>query len=58
MGVGVLQPQDVYVVLKIVAFRGDRAPSSRWAAELVMVPAGVHEFAELKVAAYSRGHNG
>lgn len=41
MDVTVLQTQDVYLVLKIVASRGDRAPSSPWAAELAMVPAGV-----------------
>ncbi|MGC4052587.1 MAG: hypothetical protein QM757_24925 [Paludibaculum sp.] len=38
----VLKPQDVYVVLKIVASRRDRAPYSQLAAELVMSPSEVH----------------
>jgi hypothetical protein len=38
----VLKPQDVYVVLKIVASRADRAPYSQLAAELVMSPSEVH----------------
>ncbi len=37
-----LKPQDVYVVLKIVASRADRAPYSQLAAELVMSPSEVH----------------
>jgi DNA-binding Lrp family transcriptional regulator len=38
----VLKPQDVYVALKIVAGRGDRAPYSQLATELVMSPSEVH----------------
>ena len=38
----VLKPQDVYVALKIVAGRADRAPYSQLAAELVMSPSEVH----------------
>lgn len=38
----VLKPQDVYVVLKIVASRADRAPHSQLAAELVMSQSEVH----------------
>ena len=42
MDVMVLKPQDVYVALKIVAGRADRAPYSQLAAELVMSPSEVH----------------
>src|ERR1035441_6391974 len=42
MEVMVLKPQDVYVTLKIVAGRADRAPYSQLAAELVMSPSEVH----------------
>jgi DNA-binding Lrp family transcriptional regulator len=42
MEVMVLKPQDVYVVLKIVASQGNRAPYSQLAAELVMSPSEVH----------------
>ncbi len=38
----VLKPQDVYVALKIVAAKSDRAPYSLLAAELVMSPSEVH----------------
>src|SRR5260370_15358271 len=38
----VLKPQDVYVALKIVAARSNRAPYSQLAAELVMSPSEVH----------------
>lgn len=38
----VLKPQDVYVALKIVAGRADRAPYSQLAAELAMSPSEVH----------------
>lgn len=37
-----LKPQDVYVALKIVASKSDRAPYSQLAAELVMSPSEVH----------------
>ena len=37
-----LKPQDVYVALKIVSARSDRAPYSQLAAELVMSPSEVH----------------
>jgi hypothetical protein len=37
-----LKPQDVYVVLKIVAQGSHRAPYSRLAQELVMSPSEVH----------------
>src|SRR3989442_347979 len=37
-----LKPQDVYVALKIVAGKSDRAPYSQLAAELVMSPSEVH----------------
>jgi hypothetical protein len=38
----VLKPQDVYVTLKIVAARSDRAPYHQLASELVMSPSEVH----------------
>ncbi len=38
----VLKPQDVYVALKIVAAKSDRAPYSHLALELVMSPSEVH----------------
>jgi hypothetical protein len=38
----VLKPQDVYVALKIVAAKSDRAPYSQLAAELVMSSSEVH----------------
>src|ERR1035438_5495212 len=37
-----LKPQDVYVVLKLVAAGSRRAPYSRLALELVMSPSEVH----------------
>ena|ERR1700687_2952539 len=37
-----LKPQDVYVALKLLAARKDRAPYSLLAAELVMSPSEVH----------------
>src|ERR1700674_2307342 len=37
-----LKPQDVYVVLKIVAANSERAPYSSLAAELAMSPSEVH----------------
>ena len=37
-----LKPQDVYVVLKIVADGSRRAPYSHLALELVMSPSEVH----------------
>lgn len=37
-----LKPQDVYVVLKIVAANSERAPYSHLAADLVMSPSEVH----------------
>ena len=37
-----LKPQDVYVVLKLVANRSRRAPYSQLALELVMSPSEVH----------------
>jgi DNA-binding Lrp family transcriptional regulator len=42
MDVMVLKPQDLYVALKIVAARSDRAPYSQLAAELTMSPSEVH----------------
>ncbi len=38
----VLKPQDLYVVLKIVASQADRAPYVQLATELVMSPSEVH----------------
>src|SRR5580704_180286 len=37
-----LKPQDVYVTLKIVASKSQRAPYSQLAMELVMSPSEVH----------------
>lgn len=37
-----LRPQDVYVVLKMVAAQADRAPYARLAAELGMSPSQLH----------------
>ncbi|MGJ5816925.1 hypothetical protein [Paludibaculum fermentans] len=37
-----LKPQDAYVVLKILASEGDRAPYSQLAAELVMSSSEAH----------------
>src|SRR5690242_15816415 len=42
MGVMALKPQDVYVVLKIVAAGSRRAPYSHLATELAMSPSEVH----------------
>ena len=41
-GLMALKPQDVYVVLKIIAGGSKRAPYSQLAAELVMSPSEVH----------------
>src|ERR1022692_3231969 len=38
----VLKPQDIYVTLKIVAAKSERAPYAQLAAELVMSPSEVH----------------
>ena len=37
-----LKPQDVCVALKLLAARGDRAPDSHLAVELVMSPSEAH----------------
>lgn len=47
-----LKPQDIYVLLKLVACRSSRPPYSRLAVELVMSPSEVH--ASIKRAKTSR----